>query len=169
MLKGSDGKNWVHRDMGVNPPTTTWLRTLQEISQDESLTLCFFLWEYFLLLFLSFFFFFFLSLSVATVASDKTNKSYPHISCPYAWSLYSPPPPFPMNSPFFMMYFSPLVELCLLASWPFLFCQSPPTIAWQIADREADILSLRGLDLVKITFIWNNFSHLSKFLPRKYK
>lgn len=81
-------------------------------------------------------------------------------------STFSPPLLF---HAFFMMYFSPLAELCLLASWPFLFCQSPPTIAWQIADREADILSLRGLDQVKITFMWNYFSHLSKFLPCKYK
>lgn len=64
----------------------------------------------------------------------------------------------------FMMYFSPLAELRVLTLWPFVFCQSPPTIAWQIADRKADILSLRGLDLVKITFMWNYFSHLSKFL-----
>lgn len=99
----------------------------------------------------------------------KSNKSYTYLA-----GVLSPPPPAAAFIPFlfhafFMMYFSCLAELCLLALWPFVFCQSPPTIAWQIADRKVDILSLRGLDLVKITFMWNYICHLSKFLLCKYK
>ena len=46
---------------GVNPPTATWVRTLQEISQNESLTLCCILWVFLLLRSLSSFSFFSLS------------------------------------------------------------------------------------------------------------
>ncbi len=145
------------------------------------------LWAFLPLLFLSFsfFFFFFLpflpfslcvSLSVCPPLPQikPTNLTLTSLApMPGAFSLPPRHPPFfffpLLFHAFFMMYFSLLAELCLLASWPFLFCQSPPTTAWQIADREADILSLRGLDLVKITFMWNYFSHLSKFLPCKYK
>lgn len=68
----------------------------------------------------------FLYLAVPTAASDKTNKSFTYISRPHTYCLFStfsfffsPSISFPMR--FFMLYFSPLAELCLHALWPFVF------------------------------------------------
>lgn len=78
------------------------------------------------------------------------NKSQSYISCPPV----PPPPP-----PFLMFFFLLLLSYVCSRHDLFLFCQSPPTIAWRMADREADILSLRGLDPG-----WNDF-HVELLQP----
>lgn len=146
-------RNRVHGHTGVNPPTATWVRTLQEISQNESLTLCCILWVFLLLHSRSLFSFFsvshcfFICLCPPLPQIKPTNLSLTSLApMPGPPPLLSPPLFFfPLHfHAFFMMYFSPLAELCLLASWPFLFCQSPPTTAWQIQGRRYSLAQSFG-------------------------
>lgn len=112
----------------------------------------------------------FLYLSVPTAASDKTNKSQSYISCPTC--LVPLPSPHGFSSLSVTMPFSWCIYLLLLSyvcSHRDLFCFARVLQQQHDKYREDDILSLRALDLVKMTFMWYYFSHLSKYLPCKDK